>query len=300
MRVGRRTLAGGLALTLGLAAPAPASAGVSHTVAEGETLWSLAGAEAGLTPAAIAAANGLDEGAPLMAGATVEIPTADEAAAAGYAPAQTAAAPSDSVAAGAYTVQTGDTLSEIALAAGVSAEQLAAHNGLAAEGIVVEGSVLELPAPTGPSTAALDAGGAPSAGPTATTASIGSAEITQIAAEHGVPGDLAAAIAWQESGFSNSVVSPAGAAGVMQILPSTWGWVQSDLAAATLDPASPSDNVRAGVIFLDQLLADAGGDEVTAVAGYYQGAASVAGLGIFEETQRYVDNVMALRSRFGG
>ena len=76
--------------------------------------------------------------------------------------------------------------------------------------------------------------------------------------------------------------------------------IQSDLAGEALDPASPSDNVRAGVIFLGRLLADAGGDEVTAVAGYYQGAASVATEGIFGETQQYVDNVMALRSRFGG
>ncbi len=292
MRARRRNLAGGLALTLGLAAAAPASAGVSHDVQPGETLWALAGTHAGLTPGAIAAANGLDEDAPLLAGTTVEIPTA-EAAATGYAPEATAAAPAPS--GGAYTVQPGDTLSAIALAAGVSTEQLAAHNGIAADGIVVEGSVLELPA-----AAVTDADVAPRAGPTATAGSISSTEIAQIAAEQGVPGDLAAAIAWQESGFSNGVVSSAGAAGVMQILPSTWEWLQADVTEEELDPASASDNVRAGVIFLGQLLAESGGDEVTAVAGYYQGAASVASDGIFPETQQYVDNVMALRSRFGG
>ena len=300
MRVRRQTLVVAIAIALGLAAAAPASASVSHTVEQGETLWSIAGTQAGLTPGAIAAANGLDEDGPLVADTTIEIPTAGEAAAAGHAPETTAtAASSGSSSSGAYVVQPGDSLGGIALAAGVSAAQLAAHNGLAAEGIVVEGSVLELPAASGGEAQAGDAV-SPSTAPVATSDSIGSAEIAQIAAEHGVPGDLAAAIAWQESGFSNGVVSSAGAAGVMQVLPSTWDWIQSDLAGEALDPAEPSDNVRAGVIFLGQLLADTGGDEVTAVAGYYQGAASVAGEGIFAETQQYVDNVMALRSRFGG
>jgi len=301
MRVRRSTVAGGLALAIGLAAPVSASAGVSHTVMEGETLWALAATQPDLTPGAIAAANGLDEAAPLAAGTTIEIPTSDEATAMGDATAETAGAgaPAGSPTGGAYTVQPGDTLSAIAAAAGVSTDQLAAHNGLAADGIVIEGSVLELPAATA-ATATSDGSVAASTGPTATASSIGAAEIAQIAAEHGVPGDLAAAVAWQESGFSNGVVSPVGAAGVMQIMPSTWGWIQTALAGEALDPASPSDNVRAGVMFLGQLLAESGGDEVTAVASYYQGASSVASEGMFAETRQYVDNVMALRSQFGG
>ena len=37
-----------------------------------------------------------------------------------------------------------------------------------------------------------------------------------------------------------------------------------------------------------------------AAAAYYQGLASVQRIGMLPETQRYVANVMALRSRFGG
>ena len=37
-----------------------------------------------------------------------------------------------------------------------------------------------------------------------------------------------------------------------------------------------------------------------AAAGYYQGMASVRRIGMLPETQRYVANVLALRSRFGG
>ena len=49
-----------------------------------------------------------------------------------------------------------------------------------------------------------------------------------------------------------------------------------------------------------ELLQDTGGDERMAVAAYYQGLASVQQQGVLPETQRYVDNVMALRARFGG
>ena len=44
----------------------------------------------------------------------------------------------------------------------------------------------------------------------------------------------------------------------------------------------------------------AGGDENAAIAGYYQGLGSVRSRGLFEDTQRYVANVQALRGRFGG
>ena len=39
---------------------------------------------------------------------------------------------------------------------------------------------------------------------------------------------------------------------------------------------------------------------VDATAGYYQGLASVRKIGLLPETEQYVNNVMALRSRFGG
>jgi hypothetical protein len=37
-----------------------------------------------------------------------------------------------------------------------------------------------------------------------------------------------------------------------------------------------------------------------AAAGYYQGLQSVRDRGMYDDTKRYVDNVLALRSRFGG
>jgi soluble lytic murein transglycosylase-like protein len=125
-------------------------------------------------------------------------------------------------------------------------------------------------------------------------------DIQRVAAEHGVPGSLAAAIAWQESGFNNGVVSSANARGVMQVMPGTWDWIQQNLAHGPLDPASPTDNVHAGVMYLGHLLEQTGGDQNTAVAAYYQGLGAVRSRGLFDDTKQYVANVQALRGRFGG
>ena len=86
----------------------------------------------------------------------------------------------------------------------------------------------------------------------------------------------------------------------MQVMPGTWDYVQQNLTAQQLNPDSAEDNVRAGSLYLAHLLSDTGCDERLATAGYYQGLASVRKIGLLPETEQYVDNVMALRSRFGG
>ena len=122
-----------------------------------------------------------------------------------------------------------------------------------------------------------------------------------IAAENGVPPSLAEAIAEQESGFNNGVVSSADARGVMQILPGTWNWIDSELAGSEhLAPASATSNVRAGVLLLHSLLSETGGDPGLAAAGYYQGLSSVLRNGEEPETEQYVASVLALQRRFGG
>jgi soluble lytic murein transglycosylase-like protein len=180
---------------------------------------------------------------------------------------------------------------------------MAAMNGLDPEGILVAGTVIKLP--TGaPAPERVDepapAPVVPATDPEPTPARVDAGTIHSIAAEHGVPGSLAAAIGWQESGFNNNMVSSANARGVMQVMPGTWDWVQDNLTDQPLDPASATDNVHAGVLYLKQLLAETGGDESTAIAGYYQGLGSVRSRGLYDDTKQYVDNVQALRSRFGG
>ena len=141
----------------------------------------------------------------------------------------------------------------------------------------------------------------PQADPAPTAQQVSATAVQNVAAAHGVSPSLAAAIAWQESGFNNSMVSSANARGVMQVMPGTWDYVQQNLAGGRqLDPNSATDNIHAGVMYLKRLLTDAGGDENSAIAGYYQGLASVRERGMYDETQQYVNNVQALRSRFGG
>ena len=41
-------------------------------------------------------------------------------------------------------------------------------------------------------------------------------------------------------------------------------------------------------------------DQSLAAAGYYQGLGSVRAHGMYTDTRRYVRNVMALQTRFGG
>jgi soluble lytic murein transglycosylase-like protein len=96
------------------------------------------------------------------------------------------------------------------------------------------------------------------------------------------------------------MVSKANARGVMQIMPGTWQWVQQNLTTSRLDPNSAADNVRAGSLYLHRLLTATGGNVAQAVAGYYQGLDSVRRIGMFNDTQRYVANILALQHRFGG
>ena len=265
------------------------SSGGSYTVVAGDTLSGIA-ARAGVSMTSLAAANGLDPNAFLLTGTVLSL-------AGGSAPAQAAAAPAASGPApqGAYTVRAGDTLGGLARETGVSMQAMAAMNGLDPNGVLLEGTVLKLPggapAPAQASQPAPAATVVPEAAPEPTAQQVTAADVQNVAAVHGVSPSLAAAIAWQESGFNNGMVSPANARGVMQVMPGTWDYVQQNLASRPLDPSSATDNVHAGVMYLKQLLDQTGGDENSAIARYYQGIALVQNRGMLDDTQEYVANV---------
>jgi LysM repeat protein len=285
--------------------PGPAG---GRVVQPGETLSGIAAAN-GLSTAALAAANGLSPDALIHAGTRLRVPGPGAPTEGTGAPAP-ASGPGGSSAPGpmgGYTVRPGDTLSELAARSRVPVAQMAYMNGLRPDSRLIAGTPLKLPtgSPVTQSTAAPAAQPArspvPAAAPAPAPGRVTAGQIGQIAAENGVPGSLAAAIAWQESGFNNAMVSSANARGVMQVMPGTWDWVQSNLAGGRrLDPASATDNVRAGSLYLGQLLRETKGDPALAAAGYYQGLGSVRRIGMLPETRRYVANVLALRSRFGG
>src|SRR3954454_20003600 len=292
-----------ISLTFFVCAATPAAASVPHVVQPGETLWQIA-ANNNFTTRALAAANGLSENSAVIAGTTLKIPSVAEAAAALQGVGITPAASTPSGAApepmGGYIVRAGDTLTALAARAGVSVQQMAFMNGLSPDAMLIAGSPLKLPtgAPV-PTTSAAPAV-VPAAPPAPTPGRVSASDIAMVANRNGVPASLASAIAWQESGFNNAMISAANARGVMQVLPGTWQWVQHNLALRQLNPANPIDNVGAGVLYLGRLLQQTGGDPAMAAAGYYQGLASVRRIGMLPETQKYVANVLALRSRFGG
>src|SRR5256714_1609820 len=116
------------------------------------------------------------------------------------------------------------------------------------------------PAPAGASQPPPATTRVPQAAPYASTGRVTSADIAAVAARNGVPASLASAIAWQESGFNNAMVSSANARGVMQVMPGTWNWVQRNLAGGQqLNPNSALDNVKAGALYPGSLLRSTGG-----------------------------------------
>ncbi|AYG64394.1 lytic transglycosylase domain-containing protein [Rhizobium jaguaris] len=93
--------------------------------------------------------------------------------------------------------------------------------------------------------------------------------IVKEAARQGVDSRLALAIAEQESGFGSRVNSPAGARGVMQLMPATAArYDVSDICDA-------ADNIRGGVSYLKDLTAMFGGNIMLVVAAYNAGEARV-------------------------
>lgn len=111
----------------------------------------------------------------------------------------------------------------------------------------------------------------------------------EIAQRHGVDPELVAAVVSVESGFDPQAVSPKGAQGLMQLMPST---------AATLgveDPLDPQQNLDGGVRHLRALLTSYRGNRRLALAAYNAGAGAVArhkGVPPYRETQDYVRKVL--------
>jgi LysM repeat protein len=122
------------------------------------------------------------------------------------------------------------------------------------------------------------------------------AMVRSAARRHGVPSSLALALAYQESGFQQRVVSPVDAIGVMQVLPST-GRGMSRIHGRSFDLLKTSDNVEAGVMLLRDLLRATGSTD-KALAGYYQGLGSMSRVGLLPQTRQYIKNVKLLQRRF--
>lgn len=113
--------------------------------------------------------------------------------------------------------------------------------------------------------------------------------IQESSARHSVPAAVVEAVAWQESRFNNTAVSPKGAVGVMQLLPKT----ASDLG---VDAGDLKGNIDGGAAYLAQQLRRYGGDLRLALAAYNAGPGAVdrhGGVPPYAETQSYVSAILS-------
>ena len=298
------------------AAAAPSAAGGSHTVASGETVSAIA-KRYGTTVSAIVSANGLDARAFIRVGQTLTVPGASGAAATPAAAAPAAPAATG----GSHTVASGETVSAIAKRYGTTVSAIVSANGLDARAFVRVGQALTIPGGSGAAAPAAAPGGAQLVGNTflgrtyapsvvasanankASLVAMGvpskadmQAKVAATARSMGVDPALAQAIAFQESGFNHTSVSPANAIGTMQVIPTSGEWA-SQLVGRDLNLLDPDDNVVAGVAIIRQLVRTSP-DLQTAIASYYQGASSVKRNGMFSDTRRYVANVQTHMARY--
>lgn len=109
---------------------------------------------------------------------------------------------------------------------------------------------------------------------------------------------LLEAVAWQESGWQQNVVSATGAIGVGQIEPYTAKFIASDLVGMRLDPHSVSDNIRMSAAFLAYLAHIEGNNRCATIVAYYEGPLNLGALGVLPDAQQYVADVEALIPRF--
>ena len=93
----------------------------------------------------------------------------------------------------------------------MSVSAIAAMNGLDPNGVLLAGTVIKLPtgapAPARAAQPAPAADGRPGGRARADATRLGAGDVQSVASQHGVSPSLATAIAWQESGFNNAMVS---------------------------------------------------------------------------------------------
>jgi LysM repeat protein len=181
-----------------------------------------------------------------------------------------------------YVVRQGDNLTAIARAHGTSVSAIATLNHIDSAKPIIIGVKLKLPASAPGSLGAQ------------------STDVRGIldawSARLGVDEHLVRALAWMESGYQTSIVSPAGAVGVLQTLPTTREYVETVLNGKAI-PHTVNGDVEVGVLYLKHLLAAFGGDESKALAGWYQGERAVREQGVYAISKPFVANVLALRAR---
>ncbi len=128
--------------------------------------------------------------------------------------------------------------------------------------------------------------------------------VERAAGERELDPSLINAIIWVESRFDVDAQSPAGARGLMQLMPSTAAYLAKRMGETRPRANDPEFNIRAGSLYLAEMIHKFG-DETQAVAAYHAGPGNVAKWvaagGKFPDwSNEYVAKVLAARERFRG
>jgi soluble lytic murein transglycosylase-like protein len=122
------------------------------------------------------------------------------------------------------------------------------------------------------------------------------ANIREAASRYDVPEDLIAAVIETESQFDPYAVSPRGAQGLMQLMPST------SAILGVRDPFDPQENITGGVRHLRSLMDRFDNDLPRALAAYNAGEKAVldhGGVPPYRETREYVSRILRRLDRHG-
>jgi soluble lytic murein transglycosylase-like protein len=113
--------------------------------------------------------------------------------------------------------------------------------------------------------------------------------VKEAAERYGVPEKLVSAVIRVESGFNARAVSPKGAQGLMQLMPTTASLL------GVRDSFNPAENIDGGVRHLKGLIVRFGNNVPLALAAYNAGEQAVTvygGVPPYPETQGYVAKVL--------
>lgn len=127
--------------------------------------------------------------------------------------------------------------------------------------------------------------------------------VEQIAAKHELDPDLLNGVIWVESRFQPRAHSPAGARGLMQLMPGTAAEMAKELGRPVARVYDPELNIEMGTRYLLHMLDRFDGDETLALAAYNAGAGNVSKW-MAEDGElpprslQYVENVQRARLRF--